>query len=266
MNIIKVNDIEYNIPTSWDEITIGQQIEISELVNRDESFRNIHMISTYTGIPMEILQRMNINDFKKILNIMKFLKEEHNPVVIKSFVHKGNIYFLADSMLKGETQDFLSIEGILKRFKDNPTKALPYIVAITCKRQGETLTDYDAVQRGEEFLDLPYSTVNNIWFFFAETGNMLSNSIKQYLSLQDKAMEASLSYSESMVKQSDGQGLYKKLAKTYLLWYIKSTRKSWKNFSTTIQSGFSKPTWRNVFQKNRSKNLKIKTTVDAKVK
>lgn len=256
MITISVNDVKYKVPQSWDDITIAQQIEISEVVNRDEQFRNLHLVSTYTGIPLDLVKRMNINQFKQVLDIMKFLTVPYKPKIIKSFTHNGKEYFLADSLLAGETQDFLSIEGILKRYKDNQTKALPYVIAIVAKQNSEKLDDYDVWKRGEEFKTLPYSVANNVWFFFAQTEKALSINIKQFLGIQDKVMEASLSYSESTLKQSVGQTWLKKLLKATLLLYIRFIRKSWKNFSTTIQSEPSKENWRQRFKKRILSKLK----------
>lgn len=229
---IKVNDVEYSVPSSWDEVTIAQQIEISEVKDRDEDFRNLHLISTYTGVPLDLVKRMNINQFKSVIKLLEFLSQPIQNKVINSFTFNGKTYQIADSLLRGETQDFLSIEGVLKKFKDNQVKALPYIIAIVAKQEGETLDSFDVHKRAEEFKSLPYTIANNIWFFFVQTEKVLSISTKQYLAIQDKVLEASLSYSESIVKQSDGRGLYRKLLKIYLLWYIKSTRKSWTLFLT----------------------------------
>ncbi len=252
---ITVNDVEYNVPTKWEDITVQQQIEITEVANRDETFRNLHMISTYTGIPLELVKKMNINQFKSVLNLMKFLAEPIENKVVSSFTFNGKTYQVADSLLKGETQDFLSIEGILKKYKDNQSKALPYIIAIVAKQQGETLDSFDVHKRAEEFKNLPYTVANNIWFFFAQTERVLSISTKQYLAIQDKVLEESLSYTESMLKQSDGQGLYKRLLRTSLLWYIKSIRKSWTNFLTSTQSESSTTNSNQKSKKSRLKSL-----------
>lgn len=252
---IKVNDVEYSVPSSWDEVTIAQQIEISKVVDRDEQFRNLHMISTYTGVPLDLVRRMNINQFKSVVEIMTFLSKPIPNKIIKSFTHNGNEYFIADSLLRGETQDFLSVEGLLKKYKNNQTEALPYIVAIIAKKSGETLDNYDPWARGIEFMTLPYSTVHSIWFFFAQTEKVLSLNTKQFLEIQDKVLEASLSYSESIVKQSDGQGLYRKLLKTYLLWYIKSIRKSYRNFSIGIPLESSNKNLTVKSKKSRLSNL-----------
>lgn len=232
---IKVNGKYYNIPESWEDVTIRKQIEVTQFKRLDESFRNIHMISTYTGIPFDLVKKMNINQFNEILGLMQFLAKAPEGKIIGSFAHNNKTYYLADSLLAGETQDFLSIEGLLKRYNDNQTEALPYIIAIVAKQNGETLDNYDPMKRGEEFMDLPYSVAHDVWFFFGQTRIALQSSTEQYLMAQDRAMEASLSYSETILKRSDGQGLYRKLLRTYLLQYIKYTRKSWASFLTTTQ-------------------------------
>lgn len=254
---ILVNDVQYEIPQNWSEITIAQQIEVSMVSERDEDFRNIHLISTYTGIPMDLIRKMNINQFRSILNLMTFISNPPENKIIQSFTHNGHEYFLADSMLKGETQDFLSIEGILRKFKDNQAQALPYVIAIICKRQGETLDSFDVYQRAEEFKTLSYQVASDVWFFFAQTERILSNNIQQFLVIQDRAMEASLDYSETMLKRQVGQGLFKRLLRTILVLYVRSIRKSWKSFLTTTQSVPSSPNWIRRLVKNRLRKLRI---------
>lgn len=255
MTTIKVNNEEYNVPSSWSDVTIAQQIEIAEMVNRDDQFRNLHMISTYTGIPIELVKKMNINQFKSILNIMTFLSEPIKNEVIKSFTFDGHEYFIAPSILAGETQDFLSVEGLMNRFKDNQTKALPYIIAVIAKRKGETLDNYDPWTRGEQFKNLPYSVAHNIWFFFAQTEAILSIDIKQFLAVQDKTMEASLSYSAHTLKKLDGLPLSKRLLRAILLLYMRFISKSYRSFSTGIQSTYLNKNLKKPSLMNRLSNL-----------
>jgi hypothetical protein len=253
MTSIKVNDIEYKIPTSWDDITVQQQIEISKVVERDEEFRNVHMISTYTGIDMDLIRKMNINHFKKILHIMKFLKEPIENKVIKSIIHNGEEYFIADSILAGQTQDFLSIEGLMKKYSANQVEALPYVIAVIARKNGETIDSFDIYKRAEEFRTLPYSTANNIWFFFAVIEKAYSIDTKQSLVVMDQQLELTLNYSKNLLTQLDGLTLWKKLLRVILLLYIKYIRKSWKNFLTTTQSVHSKENWKQRLMKRISK-------------
>lgn len=248
MTTIKINDIEYQIPTNWDDITLQQQIDVSIMRNRDEDFRTLFMIHTYTGIPMEILRKMNINHFKSILSLMSFLSENPKGKSIKHIDHNGNRYFLADSVLKGETQDFLSIEAVLKKYKDNQTMALPYIIAIVCKRQDETLSDYDAEQRAEEFKTLPYQTAMDVWFFFAQTERYFSQNIKAFLEVQGQVLEASLSYTESLMKKQVGLVWYKRFLRTILLLYMRYIRKDWTSFYRTYLSRISDQTLKREFK------------------
>jgi hypothetical protein len=243
MQTVKIADTEYRVPTSWDDITIRMQIELSLVKDRDEEFKNIHLISTYTGIPMDILRRLNINDFKRLLGLMDFLNKPLENKVIEKFEFRGKEYYLADSMMKGQTQDFLSIEGIMKRYKDNQVEALPYVIAIVAKQRGETLDSFDVWKRGEEFKDLPYSIANAVWFFFAMTEKALSIDTKQYLAVQEVVVETQLNLSESILKKWDGLPLSKRLLRTILLLYIRFIRKGWRNFLTGTQSERSKQSW-----------------------
>jgi hypothetical protein len=260
INII-INEKEYNIPQSWNEVTLKQQIELSQIKDRDDLFKNLFMVQTYTGIPMEIVKKMNINEFKQILSNLKFLTEQPKSELIKDFKLNGNTYYVSDSLLKGETQDFLSIEAVLQKYKDNEVKALPYIIAVICKQKGESLDSYDVEKRALEFELLDYQTANNIWFFFAQTEVFFSKNIKFYLNLQDKQMTQSLNYTENIIKKSAGGGLWKKLHKAILLQYVKYISKSWKNFYHISSSETSKENSKIKFKKNQLKTQKEKSNI-----
>lgn len=235
MKVITYKEKNYSIPTSWDEVKLEQQIELTRFSARDETFRNLHLISTMTGIDIEEVKVMNINVLKDILHCLSFLSKTPELKKITEFEFNGEKYGILDSIIEGQTQDFFSIEGLLKKYKDNQAEALPYVIAVIAKKDGETLDKYDVIKRGEQFKNLPYPIAYSIWFFFVQTERTLPKDMESYLTLQNQTMEATLNYSEVMLKQSVGQGWYRKLVKAILLLYIRFIRKSWKNFLITRQ-------------------------------
>ncbi len=205
MITISVNNIDYNIPESWSDTTVKQHIDITEMKDRDESFRNVHMIHTYTGIPMELIRKMNVTDFHILINIMSFLKSPVLDKPINSFEFSGCTYYLVESMLKGETQDFLSVESVRKRFKDNEAKALPYIIAIVAKKEGESLDDYDPEKRAIDFLQLNYEIANSVWFFFCRDRKVL---LSEYSALFEGTRQSNGSISKLHNEFSEAVGWF----------------------------------------------------------
>ena len=148
------------------------------------------------------------------------------------FEFNGHTYYLVDSLLKGQTQDYLSIQGVLKKYVDNQALALPFICAIVAKRNGETLDSFDVKERAVEFLGLPYSIAQSIWFFFVRTANVLQIRTPQSLEIINLQVERLLKLAESSLIRSVGQGMFKRSVRTILLFYIRYINKSWKNFLT----------------------------------
>jgi hypothetical protein len=237
MEVIKVNDKKYNIPTEWNDITIGMQVMQSRFKQSDSRLYAAHFVNTYTGIPVEILKRMKVDDFKAILMKLKFLtstKVEDNSV--NFFEHKGIKYNVLSSLEKAETQDFLSIESLLQEFKDNQVEAMPYIIAILAKKPNESLDDYDVMERGREFMDLPYPMVAGIWVFFCQLGRISVINSPQFSNLQRVLIQQSLNYTENTLRKRAGLGLLKRLLKATLLLYIRYINKNLKNFLVTSPS------------------------------
>jgi len=93
MVTIKINDYEYDIPTSWNEVTLRQYIELATYI---EDINHIRLLSIFTGIDYDVLANFPCDDFQiKVIPEMDFLQEELNVLAIKraKVLHIGNYEF-----------------------------------------------------------------------------------------------------------------------------------------------------------------------------
>lgn len=83
---VKIADIKTNIPTSWDEITLGQYID---LVNYKDDLGVIRLLSIVSGVSYNVLLNIDSDKFdERILDTMEFIKE---PINIHDFKDSDEI-------------------------------------------------------------------------------------------------------------------------------------------------------------------------------
>lgn len=219
MKRVILNELEYHIPTSWDDITIKDYQRIYKQIGKynesmeedtvdkfEDIYESIRLISAYSDIPEKELKIANINDVIGIINDMSFIKKEIPSKQIVEFKFKNKVYNVIQSLHKQQFQDFVSLENILQR--GNNIDNMHYILAIMA-REGvdETLDDYDVDERAKEFLNLDIITANNISVFFSSLEKVytqistLSSHPKEVI--QMKAQEVM-----NFLKEQDGQGWF----------------------------------------------------------
>jgi len=71
-----------------------------------------------------------------------------------------------ESLEKAEFQDWVSSQTVIYQYRDKPVQALPKLIAILCKKDGESLSDFDIEERSQMFLELPITTARDLECFF----------------------------------------------------------------------------------------------------
>lgn len=270
MKRVILNELEYYIPTSWDDITIkdyqriykqignyNESVKEEKINEFDDVMESIKLVSAYSSIPEKELKIANISDVIGIINDMSFIKEEIPSKQIVEFKFKNKVYNVIQSLHKQQFQDYVSLENILQR--GNNVENMHYILAIM-SREGidETLDDYDVDERAKEFLNLDIITANNISVFFSSLEkvytqiSMLSSHPKEVIQMKAQEVMSSLN-------ALDGQGWYTR-------WQIGITkrlvsyleRKSMKYFTSRVPKYSIKESKLKILIKKVKKYLHIK--------
>lgn len=66
--VVKINDTEYNLPTSWNDISMKKYIEIVKA--KDKTFAE--RLSVYSDIPFQVINFLSFNQIKTISDIVEF--------------------------------------------------------------------------------------------------------------------------------------------------------------------------------------------------
>lgn len=238
MKNIVLNNKTYQVPTSWEEVTLEQQIKVTTDQENfeDERLKRMALLSGYCSIPIDELKRTQLKEVKKLFKYLSFLNDELPKEPLKEFEFNGNKYTVIDSLINQQFQDWVSVETAFSNHKENEVEALPTIFAVICKRENETLDDFDIYQRAEEFKKLPMTIVEPLRVFFSQI-EKLSIMATQLSSkeTQEKIVNERLKEFENTVNKQVGGELFMRLLRGILLRYLKYLKKVWMKYFNTTQ-------------------------------
>lgn len=171
MKKIIFNEKEYIIPTCWEEVTIKMVMTTEILSDLFPTAPAVALLSAYSGIPLDELRLAKIEQVQQLMEVLSFINTPYEPIASYSFEFKGVTYSCKDELVEQNFEDYISVQTVLYNHKDEPLMALPKLVAIMCKKDGETLSDFDVDERAEEFMELPITLARNIEAFFLASTN-----------------------------------------------------------------------------------------------
>jgi hypothetical protein len=166
MKTIEFQEKLYNVPTEWQEVTLGMQIKTSELVDILEDAELIAIIAGYTGIPVDELRLSNLKAIEPIVDILDFIYMPYVPVPTNEFIYKEERYSTKHDIAEVCFEDWVSVQTILYNHRDNPVLGLPKILASLYKKADETLDDFNLNDRSGYFMDLPITIARDCEGFF----------------------------------------------------------------------------------------------------
>ncbi len=255
MKILKIDETTYNIPTSWNDITLQQQIEVEKLIDEHQDFKQIAILSGYLKIEVDVIKKLHFNTVRKLMSELQFMQQQLPVEPVHEFEHRGNKYYVIPSMLKGEFQDFISFEQVREQYKDKPFAGLPLMIAILCKRADESLDDYDIQERSKEFMDLPLPIANGLSTFFLTSAKLLNPDYNSVLQMQDQNIRQSTNSMLNTLKNSVGGGLLIRLLRVLLRTYILFLQKIWKRSYSGYTSEMKRTTLMQRFRRFFRKRL-----------
>jgi hypothetical protein len=107
----------YQFPENWDEVTVEKFCNVyrTNYENYTEFESSIILLSALSGIEREVIEMMDVDDFKMLLDKLKFIKEEVVKTDVESIKIGEDEYYLHSDFNKFTTGEIITIEMILKR-------------------------------------------------------------------------------------------------------------------------------------------------------
>lgn len=218
---------EWNVPTKWEDITLGQFEEIQKFYEGEEERKTdvreiVHILCNKTvdevnELPAEFLS--NILDKLSFTTEKPEIGENTNKIEVDGETYSVNV------MEKMKTGEYVATEMILKNDKND----LAGILAVLCRKEGEP---YDSKfeneilpERKKMFLNMPVTKVMPVCGFFLDLW-MASEGVSRLYS----AVEENINRIAQNIQSSRKLGLGRKL---YIKWQMRKLRKSLKSIKST---------------------------------
>jgi len=166
MKTIKFNEKEYQVPESWQDVTVGMLIKSAELSELLDDAPIIAIISAYTSIPVKELKLSQSEAVLEIVSTMSFISDEYVPTPRTEFEFQGELYSCEPDLTDQRFEDFVSIQTTLYNYREEPYRALPKLIAIYCKKDSETLDDFKLDERSKLMEGLSMTIAKDIEAFF----------------------------------------------------------------------------------------------------
>jgi len=254
MKEITFNNKKYNIPTEWQDVNVGMAIKAGELSDVLPDTPFISILAGYSGIPVKELTTSKLEDIQEIVKLLDFIYEDYKPVPRFEFEFKGEKYSAPMDLVEQQFGDFVSIQTILYNNKEMPVKGLARIIAVMCKKDGESIDTIDVNAREELFKELPITIARDVEGFFL--GILKAYNISFRLSSVVEEMEKSILLQLKELKdimklrkeQSGGFSLTRLWIGYFqiYLWYFQKLLEKYFNSTRTKHS---KENWKMIYRK-----------------
>lgn len=254
MTKIEIENLEYNVPSSFDEVTIDQfaKIVLKLETERDELTMNTEIVKILTGI--------NISDLPfeigvKIFSLMPFLNDisvinDQIPFTEAYFIHDGVAYNVPKVINNITFDQYWCLDKILEVYKGNQVlNQAALIIALICLKDGEKFNYDTCKSREEEFKQIPcILACQLINGFFLQS--RISNVTTMLCSMAEEELESQL----ELLKKSIENGSGTRLSGLFVRSYLKLLKRPGKGRLVTYLSiWLGKKIWRNYGKLNQRK-------------
>lgn len=166
---VDANQMVYNIPTTWHEITVADYKKIVSL-NPDLKgiAQSIELISQILDIKTEIINDFDIEDFNKVLDTMSFLNEDLPKLPRTRVEIDGETYHVKKDFNKFKTGEVASIDMILQEADGNFYLVMDKLLCIYLRKEDEDKFNPEFLNRASLFSKLPITEVIDLFFHLTD--------------------------------------------------------------------------------------------------
>ena len=146
---------EILIPTSWQDVTLGEYIELSKL--DISSYKSpveyyIHMLRVFGNDDIEsIFEYIKAVDLNSIVGQMDFMKEQPKQLDNKTVFIEGVGYNLTKNLNEITVGEYVSIEQMIETDKLDSVSAIPVILSVILRPLDEEFDSNLCAERIELF-------------------------------------------------------------------------------------------------------------------
>lgn len=189
MKRIQIKNETYNLPMSWDEITVNQLVKI-ETLNKDEEVslqRMNNIAAILLNCEADIMAEMAIDEYMQLLaDITDVMGSSSPSTKFQKIITLDGVKYEAKEVQEWNTREFTDFDT-LSSDKTN----LPLLLALIYREEGEELNSSNYAEKIKEkavkFNELPASVAIGAISFFSKS---LLNYIHSIVSSSEAVSEA----------------------------------------------------------------------------
>ena len=173
-----------NVPTSWSEISLEMMDKIAEISNNSsytDEQRETDIIKLLTGLTDDDIDNMNIVDYQKILNSLKFLNQPISKVLPKDSIELNNkTYSVLLYPSRMTAAQFLDYKTIMTSDMNHKTARLIacFVVPKGAKYADDSYNPDDVVNDIYKYMSIEYAY--GLTFFFESQYRAFATGILAY--------------------------------------------------------------------------------------
>lgn len=173
-----------NVPTSWSEISLEVMDKIAEISNNSnytDEQRETDIIKLLTGLTDDEIDNMNIVDYQKILNSLKFLNQPISKVLPKDSIELNNkTYSVLLYPSRMTAAQFLDYKTIMTSDMNLKTARLIacFVVPKGAKYADDSYNPDDVVNDIYKYMSIEYAY--GLTFFFESQYKAFATGILAY--------------------------------------------------------------------------------------
>ena len=175
--------IEINVPTSLNEITLGQYQKYLKIAenNPEGNFLNAKMIEIFCGIPLSESYKLKMSSVTAILDILEELLNE-KPKHIERFTMNGVDYGFIPDLDEVSLGEYIDLDNSASDWEKMHIAMNVLYRPINISKAGKyNIVDYD-VNNPEDMKAMPLGAAIGSLFFFYNLGMELSKHTILYSS------------------------------------------------------------------------------------
>lgn len=165
MKQIELKGNTYNFPTSWDDITVRQLMEIEELNDESADMQKLSKIAAILlDVDKDEILSLEIDEFLTLLNEVADVMSAKQTAKFQANITLDGVSYKAKSIEEFSTREFTDFDTLSADGKKN----LPMLLALIYHSEDEG-TDYvkETQEKAEKFLNLPASIAIEAVRFFS---------------------------------------------------------------------------------------------------
>jgi hypothetical protein len=196
--------IEINVPTSLNEITLGQYQKYLKIAenNPDGNFLDAKMIEIFCGIPLSDSYKIKMSSVRAIVDILVSLLES-KPTHVERFEMNGVQYGFIPDLDEMSLGEYIDLDNNASQWENmHIAMNVLYRPIKTSKLGKYNIEDYN-VKNPEAMKDMPLGAAIGSLFFFCNLGIELANHTILYSNNQAE-MEI---YQEQLTSIENGDGI-----------------------------------------------------------